>query len=154
MAERRDRVPIAAGRGHLRATHADREHVIGTLKSAFAQGMLAKDEFDLRVGQTLASRTHAELAALTADLPVGLTAVLPPQPAQDQGEPRIPRPGRVLAVATMLYAPVWPVAFLLPRNSEGEPPGLALVVLFSFFYVMLLLTTMTPILADWLNRRW
>jgi len=47
----------AGGRGHLRASHADREQVIGTLKAAFVQGMLAKDEFDLRVGQTLAART-------------------------------------------------------------------------------------------------
>ena len=40
----------AGGRGHLRASHADREQAIGTLKAAFVQGMLAKDEFDLRVG--------------------------------------------------------------------------------------------------------
>ena len=38
------------GRGELRASHADREQVIGTLKAAFVQGMLAKDEFDQRVG--------------------------------------------------------------------------------------------------------
>jgi Domain of unknown function (DUF1707) len=67
-----------AGRGYLRASHADREHVIGTLKAAFVQGMLAKDEFDLRVGQTFAARTYAELAALTTDLPAGLAAVQPP----------------------------------------------------------------------------
>ena len=59
----------AAGRGHLRASHADRDQVIGTLKAAFVQGMLAKDEFSQRVGQALAARTYAELAALTADLP-------------------------------------------------------------------------------------
>jgi hypothetical protein len=41
------------GRGDLRASHADREQVIGTLKTAFVQGMLAKDEFDQRVGQGL-----------------------------------------------------------------------------------------------------
>jgi hypothetical protein len=32
------------------------------------QGMQAKDEFDLRVGQAFASRTYAELAATTAKL--------------------------------------------------------------------------------------
>ena len=31
--------------------------------------MLTKDEFDQRVGQAFASRTYAELAALTADIP-------------------------------------------------------------------------------------
>ena len=48
------------------------------LKAAFVQGMPAKDEFGLRVGQTLAPRTYAELAALTANLPAGLTAAKPP----------------------------------------------------------------------------
>lgn len=61
-----------AGRGRLRASHADREHVIDVLKAAFVQGLLIKDEFDMRVGQTLASRTYADLAALTADIPAGL----------------------------------------------------------------------------------
>jgi Domain of unknown function (DUF1707) len=46
----------SGGRGHLRASHADRELVIGTLKTAFVAGMLTKDEFDQRLGQTLASR--------------------------------------------------------------------------------------------------
>src|SRR4249920_2477783 len=71
----------AGGCGHLRASHADREQVIGTLKAAFVRGMLAKDEFDLRVGQTLAARTCAELAALTADLPAGLPDAVPSRPA-------------------------------------------------------------------------
>jgi hypothetical protein len=61
--------PAAAGRDRLRAGHADREQVIEALKAAFVQGMLAKDEFDARVGQALASRTYADLAALTADIP-------------------------------------------------------------------------------------
>ncbi len=76
----------AAGRGGLRASHADREQVIDTLKAAFVQGVLAKDEFDLRVGQTFASRTYAELAAVTADLPAEPTAAQPPEPARAQGE--------------------------------------------------------------------
>src|SRR5215470_4203092 len=54
MPEPPDQMPVAAGRGHLRASHADRDQVIGTLKTAFVQGMLAKDEFGLRVGQALA----------------------------------------------------------------------------------------------------
>ena len=47
------------------------------LKAAFVQGRLTKDEFDMRVGQTFASRTYAELAALTADIPAGLIGVQP-----------------------------------------------------------------------------
>jgi hypothetical protein len=48
--------------GELRASHADREQAIGLLKAAFVQGMLAKDEMDLRVDQAFAARTYAELA--------------------------------------------------------------------------------------------
>ena len=61
----------AAGRGCLRASRADREHVIDVLKAAFVQGRLTKDELDLRAGQAFASRTFADLTALTADLPAG-----------------------------------------------------------------------------------
>jgi len=61
----------AAGRGRLRASHADREHVIDTLKAAFADGRLDTDDLDDRVGQALAARTYAELATVTADIPVG-----------------------------------------------------------------------------------
>jgi len=57
--------------GSLRASHADREQVIEILKAAFVQGRLTKDQFDARVDQALASRTYADLTALTADLPAG-----------------------------------------------------------------------------------
>ena len=55
--------------GQLRTARADRDQAIDVLKAAFVQGRLTKDEFDLRVGQVLASRTYADLAALTADVP-------------------------------------------------------------------------------------
>jgi hypothetical protein len=62
MAEPGDEIAAGAGgRGHLRASHTDREQVIGTLKAAFVQGLLAKDEFDLRVGQALAIARSAGL---------------------------------------------------------------------------------------------
>ena len=59
---------VAAGRGHLRASDADREQVIEVLKATFAYGGLAKDEFEARIGQTFGSRTYAELADVTAGL--------------------------------------------------------------------------------------
>jgi hypothetical protein len=74
-----------AGRGRLLASHADREQVVDTLKAAFVQDRLTKDEFDLRVGRTLGSRTYAELATVTADIPGRLIgAQLPPKRAQAQ----------------------------------------------------------------------
>jgi uncharacterized protein DUF1707 len=44
------------------------------------QGRLAKDELDARVGQALASRTYADLAALTADIPAEPAAAGPAGP--------------------------------------------------------------------------
>ena len=78
----------AAGRGRLRASHADREQVVDTLKAAFVQGLLAQDELDARVGQALAARTYAELAALTADLPPEPDRAMSPAPAPAPAQPR------------------------------------------------------------------
>ena len=61
---------VAAGRGHLRASDADREQVIEVLKAAFAHGGLVKDEFEARIGQTFVSRTYADLAGVTAGLAI------------------------------------------------------------------------------------
>jgi Domain of unknown function (DUF1707) len=79
---------VAAGHGHLLASHADRDHVIDALKAAFVQGRLTKDEFDLRVSRTLTSRTYADLATLTADLPARLIGARPGhEPAPPQAPP-------------------------------------------------------------------
>ena len=67
------------GLSRLRASDADRERVIELLKAAFVPGRLAKDEFDARVGRVLASRTYAELHAVTADIPAAVPAVQPPR---------------------------------------------------------------------------
>src|SRR5215472_17638061 len=91
MAEPPGEMPAAAGRGHLRASHADREQVIGTLKAAFVQGRLGTNELNARVGGALAARTCADLAALTADLPAGLIAA---EPSYQPARARVPLPVR------------------------------------------------------------
>jgi hypothetical protein len=68
----------AVAPGRLPVTQFDRVRVIGALKAAFGQGRLTEDEFDARAGQASASQTHADLAALIADLPAGSAAVRPP----------------------------------------------------------------------------
>ena len=67
------------GRGGLRASHADREQVIGALKAAFVQGRLTKDELGARVDRVYASRTYAELAEVIADIPTALTGARSPR---------------------------------------------------------------------------
>lgn len=58
-----------AAMGRMRAGHADREQVISELKAAFVQGRLDQDELEERTARAVASRTYAELATLTADIP-------------------------------------------------------------------------------------
>jgi len=129
-----------AGRGHLRASHADREHVIGMLKTAFVQGRLTKDELDARVGRTLASRTYSELAALTADLPTGLTAARPPrQPVRTQPRPPMNTAAKVgICVA---------VAVVVPTVLSFLTGGLALFM-FAPFYVVALVAACAQILIS------
>ena len=144
----------AGGRGHLRASHTDREQVIGTLKAAFVQGLLAKDEFDLRVGQALASRTYAELAAVTADLSAGLTAAQPSLPARPQGEwPILRRPGRWITAATALYAGTWACELFLSPNGGDNPSTPPLILGGFFVYVIVLIIAAGSIVAYWLDRR-
>jgi Domain of unknown function (DUF1707) len=109
--------------------------VIGMLKAGFVQGMLAKDEFDLRVGQAFASRTYAELAAVTADLPAGLAGARPPQPARARGGQPVPRPGRWITVATVLYAGAWAYELFLSPHGGDNPSTPPLI--FGGFFIYL-----------------
>jgi hypothetical protein len=123
----------AGGHGHLRASRADREHVIGRLRAAYICGMVTKDEFDARVSQTFASWTYAELALVTADLPAGLAAAQPlPEPARAKGNAPADanvRSGDRAIIATALFAglalavslfTVNPVAGLLMLGGAGS----------------------------------
>jgi hypothetical protein len=89
--------------------------VIETLKAAFVQGCVTKDEFDARVSQTFGSRTYADLARVTADLPAGLAAAQPPSgPARARG--RAPAGARlgsrdaVVVATAVLACMAWAVA--------------------------------------------
>ena len=107
MPEPRDQMPAAVGRGHLRACHADREQVIGVLKAAFVQGRLGKHELNARVGQALAARTYADLAALTADLPAGLAAAEPRTSPPGCGWASSPSPTRLAGWSSATCAATW-----------------------------------------------
>jgi hypothetical protein len=68
--------------GGMRASTADRERAVDVLKAAFAEGRLDQTEYADRVGLVYSSRTYAELAALTADLPIGPLGTMPSVPVQ------------------------------------------------------------------------
>ena len=98
---------MAGARGQLRTSRADREQAIDVLKAAFVQGRLTKDELDQRVGHVLASRTYAELGALTSDIPGLVTSSEP-----SAGHAR--EPGRVLSFKTAARV-----------GAVGASPGMA-----------------------------
>jgi DNA-binding beta-propeller fold protein YncE len=125
------------GRGHRRASHADRERAIAVLKTAFIQGRLTKDEFDSRVGRALGSRTYAELAALTADIPGGLTGPAVRNAPQADIRPQHRRPARgiagSLAAIAVLVATI-SVASVSHRSAfvaAPEPAGAVMYVVAS-----------------------
>jgi Domain of unknown function (DUF1707) len=113
-----------AGRGLMRASHADREQVIEALKDAFVHGRLNRDQLDARAGQALAARTYAELAAATADIPPALPAPAPAAPAP--ARPLVPARRRPLArvaagaggCLALAAAAVW-ASFILDPGGPG-----------------------------------
>jgi Domain of unknown function (DUF1707) len=116
--------------GRLRTSRADREQAISALKTAFVQGRLAKDEFDARVGQALTSRTHAELAVVTADIPAGsaeVEAVRAPALTVLSGV-------GVTVTASMLAAILWSAA-LSAGGAAALAAALAVtgIAIFTFF---------------------
>ena len=129
-----ERTARPAGRGRLRASHADREQVIEVLKAAFVQDRLTKDEFDARVGQALASRTYADLTALTADLPAGPPVAPPPRKAsRPRPENTAVKNGvRVIAATTFLTGAVWAGAWQGQTDSQVWS---ALVLTFTLVWV-------------------
>jgi hypothetical protein len=112
-----------SGRGRLRASDADREHVVGTLKAAYVHGLVTKDEFDARVSQTFAARTYAELALITAGIPAGLAAAPPPlrpgpAKANSPAHANLTRGERAI-MATGLLAALALVVALLAGGAVG-----------------------------------
>jgi hypothetical protein len=61
-----------------RASDAEREQTVATLREASAEGRLTLEELADRTALAYRARTHAELADLTADLPAA-PAAAPPQ---------------------------------------------------------------------------
>jgi hypothetical protein len=97
------------------------------------QGRLTKDEFDTRIGQTFASRTYAELAAVTADIPAGAASATP-----------LRTPGRALGRAEKtaawgVYGIVMPavltVAGMPGHTTVGAVAVTAAVLYFIFWLV-------------------
>ena len=142
----------AGEQGQLRASHADRDQAIDVLKAAFVQGRLTKGEFDLRVGRVFASRTYADLGALTADIP-GWVAGAQPSGEDARGPGRAlsfktaARVGAVGAGPSMASA----AAVLVQSSAVPAVVGVLLVGLTGLFVAGLLAALL--MLLSWVVRR-
>jgi len=127
------RAANATDGGHLRASDADREQVIATLKDAFVHGRLTKDELGMRAGLALVSRTYADLTAITADIPV--PPIAPPRPKPARVHTRKPVNKKAVACATcmIILPPAVGAAFLTFYGG--------FVILLVFAFAGLVMTT-------------
>jgi Domain of unknown function (DUF1707) len=113
----------AMDNGHMRSSQADRERAIDVLKAAFAEGRLDQDEHTERAGRVYSSRTYADLAVLTADLPAGPLGTLAPHPPWLPE--RMPPPGIPVSARARTWPPLIlaPTAVLLVATVAGLPIG-------------------------------
>jgi hypothetical protein len=137
----------AGGNGRLRASRADREQVIEVLKTAFVQERLDEDEFELRVGRALAARTYADLAALTADIPVRLTGARSPEAARD------PANKKVVALVCATPALAGSLAALLAMPGGTPWQVVLLVAAVTLVLLLAVPTGWLVLLHAWLDQR-
>ena len=92
---------------------------------------LTKDELDLRIGQTFAARTYAELARLTVNIPAVLIAASAPHNTA-RARPRLPMNNAAKSAISVAIALVTLV--LTAYLTDGQ----ALFVFVPFYSVALL----------------
>ena len=90
------------GDGGIRASDADREHVVEILRDAYSAGRLTLEEFDERTSLAFAAKTWGGLRELTRDLPQQARLAIPPpvpevKPARDKPLPVGASPQRRLS---------------------------------------------------------
>ncbi len=131
----------APGIGRFLASHADRNRVIDVLKTAFVQGRLTKDELDARVARTCASRTYAELAAVTADIPPWPYPAQPCTPVLGQAGPPADRePDKATTFLTLGALAGFPPVLLTVAFFIGSEKLARVAVVMLFFDVFLSVT--------------
>jgi hypothetical protein len=140
-------------RGGLRASDAEREAVADRLRGAAAEGRLDPEELDERLGRAYAARTHAELDALTADLPAA-TAL----PARGVRSPGAPVDGRAGPVPDVLPPGRWTPGELRERAAGFLIPNLICIAIWlatgaesNFWPGWVLLFTAIGVLASFIR---
>jgi hypothetical protein len=134
----------------IRASDADREVVVDTLREAYMAGRLTHDEFDERMSAAYSSRTWGDLQQLTTDLPsqpllgtdipvrdLAPSGALPalPRPVQETDQEADSQlPARRRPVAILIPLAVWTLLVLHASVSPGVV--FLLIVVFAVISVM------------------
>ena len=128
--------------GGIRASDADREHVVEILREAYSSGRLTLEEFDDRTSSAFAAKTWGGLRELTRDLPQQARLELPRpapevKPARDKPLPVAASPRRRLSPMLPILV-IWLGIALTAREPYAFIP--VLVILF----MLLRLATRPP----------
>jgi hypothetical protein len=124
----------------VRASDAERARVVDLLRDASTQGRLTIAELEERTGRALGARSRAELAALTADLPVpdAPSRRRLPRRARRVHKPERAQLAAFVAVNALLivvwgatgagyFWPIWPLLgwgiALVPKPVRGRSRG-------------------------------
>jgi hypothetical protein len=91
----------------VRASHADRDHVVDLIRDAAAEGRLSPEELEQRVESALGARTLRDLARLTRDLPERPQRADLPVPAKD-----------VVRIEKRIGRVEWNGTWVVPRRME------------------------------------
>ena len=134
----------------IRASDADREVVVDTLREAFTAGRLTLDEFDERMTAAYAARTWGDLRQLTTDLPsqpllgtdvpvrdlspAGVVPGLAAADDPDEMPDTPPLPARRRPVAVLIPIAVW--ALLVVHASVAPGAVFLLIAVFALISIM------------------
>jgi hypothetical protein len=91
---------------HMRASDADREEVVGRLRTALDEGRLKMPEYVERMGLAYEAVTYGDLAPLHADLPAAAVAQRPAAPRAAPAPGPRPAAGRMPVGLKVLWT-IW-----------------------------------------------
>jgi hypothetical protein len=130
-------------RDALRASDADRDHVIDRLHGAATEGRIAAEELEQRVTTALRARTYGELESTTADLP-------------GPGRPRSRTGGPARSLGRWAYSAIRanPTLglLLLPLIILALAIVFAAIVIWAVLVTVVLLVGRRPMAVGWGDR--
>ncbi len=128
--------------GGIRASDADREHVVEILREAYSAGRLTLEEFDDRTTLAFAAKTWGGLRDLTRDLPQQARLEIPqPEP---QVKPARDKPLPVSASPQRRLSPMLPILVIWLGIALTAREPLAFIPVLVMLFMLLRLATRPP----------